>query len=118
MIFTNIAQALYSSIAYKVLAVNLMLGEVSDLSRQLNLPVETPIRQTNATEIYVAPPRVNTFGGSVRLRDFVFGFDKGVLHSVERLERRGVNSSAAHAGIRDTAETTRIARVWLTRASV
>lgn len=69
---TNLA---FISMAYKMTALQLMIGEANFFAQHLNLSTPHPIQITNITYSYVSPP-VFGFGGVIDTTNFDFSFYK------------------------------------------
>src|SRR5262249_54569046 len=73
-------------LAYKYVALTLMLAEINDISQRLNLPVERPLVPQNFHVIHVAKPFLTGFGGTLETDKFSFVFFKsGILRRITRL---------------------------------
>ncbi len=116
-----------TSLAYKLLAFHLLLGEADYFVKQLDLPVPRPIQRTNLTELFVSSPNVLAdFGGSLRTTNFSFGFGYNQLSSIVCINRFGKNVSmvakfdelATQPSLIDTNGAYQLATQWLTAASV
>ena len=87
---TNIT---FIALAYKMVALQLMLGEANFFSKQLDLPTPHPIQITNLIENHVSHPRFG-FGGALGVTNFGFYFKQGKLWSVSNQQKQYGNWSA------------------------
>jgi hypothetical protein len=85
-------------LAYKFVMVSLMLAEVNFASKNLGLPVQLPIRESDLRRTHVDDPTKHnsefpdrpTFGGALVTGSFSFGFsENGRLHAVARVNPWG-----------------------------
>jgi hypothetical protein len=109
-------------LAYKFVVSVVMLAEVTFCARQLQLPVDLPIKQQDIRMQFIPHPRVIGFAGRIDIGDYSFSFaksgrlrfitslkdDRGNSPLPEYLERLSrINSSI------DTSGAYRIATNWL-----
>lgn len=77
-------EKLFVSLAYKYVALALMMVEANHAIRQLDVPGWKSIEPTNVVAYYVSPPRLLS-GGSVDTATHMFGFGRdGQLHFIHR----------------------------------
>jgi len=79
-------EKLLVTLAYKYVALALMLAEANHAVRQLEIPGWNPVAPTNLVSYHVAPPRLMR-GGSLDTTTHLFGFGRdGQLQFIHRLE--------------------------------
>jgi len=122
---TNAFHALYTSAAYKAVALQLMLGEANHFAEALKLPAPLPIGISQLADAYVSPPKFG-LGGSLQTTNFAFTFHEGRLHSIVRLDvlhgpeplRDIFDRLSQQATLVDSNGAYRLATQWLSAASV
>lgn len=78
------------SLAYKYVAVSMMLAEANFCSEALHLPSNSPIQREQIRQEYVGPPRLVRSLGSIDTDQYSFGFsESGRLRFVTRLNAFG-----------------------------
>src|SRR5437899_2613439 len=83
----------FINLAYKYVALSIMLAEANYYASHLKLPIDLPIRQQDLTANHVSPPRQMGFAGRIDTQQFSFGFggalgqETGTLRFVVRLNR-------------------------------
>lgn len=73
---TNLLSLWHVSLAYKTLALQLMLSEANWAGHQLRLPGQWPITQTNLVASLIGPPRITgtNVGGALTASNYWFSF--------------------------------------------
>lgn len=71
--------------AYKALALQLMLGEADQLTRQMALPVPHPIQIQHLVSAFVGLPQYGV-GGSIQTTNVAITFSEGRLHTITRID--------------------------------
>lgn len=74
---------LLSMAVYQKLAFQLLLGEVDQLARELQLPVPVPIQQQHVVDAFVGAPQFGV-NGSLQISNVAFTFWGGRLHTITR----------------------------------
>lgn len=75
---------LFSNLAYKYVALVLMLTEASFFAERLNLPLTRPLHVLHVKAgSHVGLPKIAPFSGSLFIGSFFFGFSDGHLRFVE-----------------------------------
>jgi len=115
------------SMAYRVVAVERMLGEVNYFAQQLQLPTPRPIRPADITWSHLNPPRTG-FGGAITVRNCDFSFPnrgEGKLCYITRLTVRDGHDVldlypelASTPSLIDSNGAYQLATQWLTSVSV
>lgn len=83
------------NLAYKHVAIAIMLAQVNEFAQKTGLPLEHPISMVDVLpESHVSPPRLMGFGGSIVTTNYGFGFSRGYLANFKKLERK-VNTDSA-----------------------
>jgi hypothetical protein len=73
------------TLAYKYIALMLMLGEVNFFAEKVGLPLGHPVTEQDVRSgSHVSPPKTNDFGGSVITEAYFFGFGWGHLANFHR----------------------------------
>lgn len=79
-------EKLFTSLAYKYVALALMMAEANHAVRQLEVTGWKPVEPSGVVSYYVAPPRLRP-GGSLDTQTHVFGFgSQGNLQFIHRRE--------------------------------
>jgi hypothetical protein len=79
-------EKLFISLAYKYVALALMMAEANHVVRQLDIPGWKPVEPSGVVSYYIAPPRLLS-GGSVDTQTHMFGFGReGQLQFIHRRE--------------------------------
>lgn len=118
-------EKLITSLAYKYVALALMMAEASHALRQLEVTGWKPVEPSDVVSYYVAPPRLRP-GGSLDTQTHVFGFgSKGNLQFIHRRELKPDLSLeerhqrwAAMKSLVGTNEAYALASNWLVRLEV
>lgn len=80
------------SLAYKYIAIVLMLADINLCAERLHLKAALPIKEVDAKEIYVAPPRILKFMGAVDTTNYSFGFsESGRLRFITEVQPFGAD---------------------------
>ncbi|HVU27961.1 MAG TPA: hypothetical protein VHG71_09525 [Verrucomicrobiae bacterium] len=74
--------------AYKFVALAVMLTNCNLFIEQTELPVKQPPTLTNISKIFVAPPKMKGFGGSVVYSNYFFGFVNSYLANFANVDIR------------------------------
>jgi hypothetical protein len=86
------------SLAYKHVAMAIMLAQANEFAHKTGLPLERPIAMADVqSESHVSPPRLMGFGGSIVTTNYGFGFSHGYLANFKKLERKISSDSALRA---------------------
>lgn len=80
---------LKASMAYKAAVLALMLGEASELSRRLELPIKLPISVESLKTIFVRIPGEGV-SGRIATTNYTFSFFQGKLLSVAQADTNGL----------------------------
>ena len=121
-------------LAYKYVAVTLMLAEINFCASRLHLTIDLPIKEQDIKAVAVFPPRVIGFAGRIDTKDYSFSFAKsGRLRFITKLED-GYQSMGIYRGSQvlreyhehmskikstiDTNDAYRIATNWLVAVDV
>src|SRR5438105_6555911 len=81
------AEPLAVNLAYKYVALALMLGEANFFARQANLHLDKPFSLADALPgSHVGPPSTNDLTGSVVTTSYFFGFGQGHLANFKRMD--------------------------------
>lgn len=71
--------------AYKALALQLMIGEADQLTRELGLPVQHPIQMQQLADAFVGPPLYGV-AGSIQTTNLAVTFSGGQFHTLTRID--------------------------------
>jgi hypothetical protein len=83
-------------LAYKYVAVTLMLAEINFCASRLHLPVDLPIKEQDVKAAVFPPSRAISFAGRIDTKDYSFTFAKsGRLRFITKLED-GYQSMGMH----------------------
>jgi hypothetical protein len=75
-------------LAFKFVAVTLMLMEINYCVKRLHLPVNEPITAHSLKTIYIAHPYISGFGGTLGTTNYLFIFSKdGRLRRIQRINK-------------------------------
>jgi hypothetical protein len=78
------------SLAYKYVSIALMLAEANTAAGKLRLRAQLPMEQSELRRVYVGPPRLMRFLGSIDTEDYSFGFaQSGRLRFITKLHAFG-----------------------------
>jgi hypothetical protein len=116
------------SLAYKHVALAVMLALANDFAKKTQLPIEGNLTAKDVQSgSHVSPPRLMGFGGSVMTTNYFFGFNNGYLANFKKLEPK-LNSDAAYqarnkqlAGMKsevDSIGAFQLATNWLIKAGL
>lgn len=118
--------ALLIPLAYKYVAIALMVAEINYCSQKLQLPLDGPVRGESLQLVHVSNPYVTGFGGTLETTNYSFIFYKdGRLRRIQRINRfkeiplRQLQwQQAKMSSLIDTNGAYRLATNWLTAISV
>ena len=80
--------ALLIPLAYKYVAIALMVAEINYCSQKLQLPLDGAVTGESLQLVHVSNPYVTGFGGTLETTNYSFIFFKdGRLHRVQRINR-------------------------------
>lgn len=114
------------TLAYKYVATLAMLCECQHFSQQLDLPIKGELSLTNVAKVYVCPPKILGFGGSMRVENYEFNFTDGKgLYNIVRVDRFGsvsweelLSRLAREKSLIGTNEAYELATNWLSVVGV
>jgi len=115
------------ALAYKYVAVTLMLAEINFCAGRLHLPAGLPIKEQNLRAEAVFPPRIIGFAGRLDTDKYSFSFAKsGRLRFITKLDsgrgnqtmREYLEGLAKTPSIINTNEAYRLATNWLAAMDV
>lgn len=112
-------------LAYKYVAVSIMLAEINYCAEKLRLPIQLPVERTHLEVQSVSPPNLFPFGGRLDTKDFSFSFaEDGRLQYIYALPPRNQStppkkrSHKNDASLLTTNEAYCLASNWLYAMSV
>lgn len=83
------------TLAYKYVALTLMLAEVNFFAGKADLKLDHPVGEKEVlTGSHIGPPKTNDFSGSVIAQDYFFGFGRGHLANFQRNDFRSDSDRA------------------------
>lgn len=80
---------LRASLAYKAVALSLMMGEATDVSRKMDLQAPVPITQNAIKASFIRIPNQGVSGTLTTISNFHFCFYQGKMFSISRLADDG-----------------------------
>src|SRR6266496_3117290 len=80
----NMLEFFHISLLYRLLALQVMLGEANFFTHQLELPEVQPLQVTNIENLFVASPAILDFCGNLKSAGYAFGFGDGILRGVRQ----------------------------------
>ena len=118
-------------LAYKYVAIAVMLAEANYCAERLHLQMSFPIVQTNLNRAYVNRPLVSGFGGSIETTNYAFSFhsrvkDSGRLRYISKVTPQNWGLSIREKNLElsrqksqiDTTGAYHLATQWLASISI